>query len=225
MTKCESFLTKLNCNLSNFTQEQFLVDCGTPDKGLYGCNGGDTRQALDFVVANGMFDEETYPYTSGYTWTNGFASKTPQSGIAGTCKATTNPIKFTPKIYAERYAVAIPEANTFGTSTAGNCTRLKQLLTKGPVIVGMDATNAFKPYKPRNQDEHIFPDTTCMKDGTCNHAVVVVAFFKNYLNSGKDVFKVRNSWGLDNWGDKGHFYVIANEASSCSICTSFAYFA
>jgi cathepsin F/cysteine peptidase B len=58
-----------------------IVDC---DRSMSGCNGGDPRQALDWVTSTGGLEmESSYPYTAG------------QSGRSGSCKFNKGLVKET----------------------------------------------------------------------------------------------------------------------------------
>lgn len=188
-------------------QEQRLVSCATTN--MYGCGGGWPQYAMDYMLANGNVQNVSYPYTSGST------------GATGSCKAASPVIRFPKNSYFELHAGKNFNGwATFGKLTpGGNCTRLKQLLSKGPVQVNIQVIPTFYQYK-----SGIYYDATCPTDGTVNHAVVAVGYIKNYNNTGIDVYKVRNSWGLG-WGDKGHIYMsAANNVNNCGICSWFTYF-
>merc|ERR1712139_446897 len=68
-------------------------------------------------------------------------------------------------------------------------------LTKGPIAVAFEVTNACQQYR-----SGIFKDTSCR--GNANHAVTMVAY-----DSQK--FSIKNSWG-GSWGNGGYIYMARN---------------
>jgi hypothetical protein len=178
--------------------EQRLVSC---DRSSFGCEGGYQDKALDYLMKTGTVLTSSYPYASG------------RSKKAGHCPRNNDALFKGPQTFAEYY---LPAGSTLGDSASGNCTRLKQLLTHGPVVGSIYATTGLQQY-----DSGVFTDHECKTDGTTNHAIIITGFIKNYLNSGHDVFVVKNSWGKS-WGTDGYFY-IADSGNPCSLCSWFYY--
>ena len=77
-------------NLVSFSEQQ-LVDCDYIRAGgtSLGCNGGDMQSAMEWIGKNnGLCNEESYPYVSGTTKTNGPCQKT-CSIVSGSDISTT----------------------------------------------------------------------------------------------------------------------------------------
>merc|ERR1712001_434273 len=87
-----------DCTTWSGASEQQLVDCGGKDNSDLGnyydmaCNGGWIDNALYYVMVTGYIDsEDSYPYVSGQTRTNGACNANPANALAGstsTCGAT-----------------------------------------------------------------------------------------------------------------------------------------
>jgi hypothetical protein len=78
--------------------------------------------------------------------------------------------------------------------------KFTELLSKGPVIVAMDAEfEGFSKYKPGANFEPAVP-IAC---GKLNHAVLAVGLV---TENGQDYLLVRNSWG-PTWGKDGYFKI------------------
>lgn len=87
-----------DCSSWNGASEQQLVDCGGKDNTDLGnyydmaCNGGWIDNALYYIMVTGYIDsEDSYPYVSGQTRTNGACTANPANALAGTtstCGAT-----------------------------------------------------------------------------------------------------------------------------------------
>lgn len=100
--------------------EQELVDCslGRP-YGNHGCNGGLMDGAFQYVIDNGICAEDSYPYTSGTTKTNGNCETVPSVVSLSSC------VDVTPN----------------------NQVNLKEAVSKGPVSIAIEAdTKAFQLY-------------------------------------------------------------------------------
>lgn len=186
-------------------KEQHLISCA--NTGCYGCSGGWPQYAMDYLMEKGNVVTKKYPYTSGTT------------GQSETCKAVKTITKWKAKSYFELYADVNYGWNTFGRLTPGNCTRLKQLLSKGPVQVNFQVYGGFYQYK-----SGVYVEPDCPTYGTINHAFVAVAYIKNYQKKkGNDVIMIRNSWGTE-WGENGYGYIsIANNTNTCGICSWLTY--
>ena len=98
--------------------EQDLVDC-SQSFGNFGCNGGWMTNAFDYVIANGLDTEESYPY----------------KGVSEKCH-------FNPKTIGVK-------ATGYVNITAGNEAALQKAIAEiGPVSVALDASHSsFQLYK------------------------------------------------------------------------------
>jgi len=158
--------------------EQYLVDCDTNDSG---CEGGWPTRTFDWLMSNGVVEQKQAEYTNSQTL----------------CKVSS---------FESKRQNLVKGFQSCEKDVAGKeCTRQKwiDLLSKGPVIVAMDASDAgFSKYKPVN--EAAWVPAKCDK---VNHAVTAVGFV---TENGADYLIVRNSWGT-NWGINGHFKVPADK--------------
>lgn len=177
--------------------EQHLINCDTSNRG---CNGGFTGSGVDFLFNVGTTLSTDIPYA-------GVQSST-------SCPTTKPLVKLPNQAYFEYYMAA---AGSQGETTPnGNCTRLRQLLTRGPVVASMSVEEGFYQY-----NTGAYVSTTCPFDGTTHHAMVVVGYG---IVPGTKVygFKVRNSWGSD-WGQYGGYMWVADNNRVCSLCSKLVY--
>lgn len=98
-----------------------MVDC---DKGDYGCDGGWPATVLDYMATTGTVESSFY--TPPYTAVQNITCPVPSNQTRIKCPVASEEISST---------------------TAGNCNRLKALLTKGPVYIGFYAATDFSTYK------------------------------------------------------------------------------
>lgn len=191
-------------NLKFRPQEQRLVSCGTTY--ARGCGGGWTGDAFDYMMREGLDLIQNLPYTSG------------NNGYVPICPANTNPMHKSIQSYQERYT--INHGSSYGAKQqSGNCNRLKQLLTAGAVATHMYVSANFHYYRGG-----IFTDNLCPTNGDTNHAVVVSGFIRNYQNTGRDVFVIKNSWDTW-WGANGYMYIDANYSTNpCGLCSWLFYY-
>jgi len=151
--------------------EQYLVDC---DKdGAWGCKGGYSDEAFKWIINHGIVSEEHGPYR----------------GAGGICRREDD------KPY--EYKILKSYKNYYKGYPYYSDGTWDELISKGPVVVYMDASfRGFGFYRPREL-EPLRP-TGC---GQISHAVVAVAITKQ---DGKEYIIGRNSWG-ESWGHQGYF--------------------
>jgi len=104
-----------------YLSAQQLLDCDT--SGQYGCDGGDTISALQYIKSNGVEADTSYTY----------------SAVQGSCKFSSSKVavKITGSSYCSNYY------------KSGSCTAtvVNGLLQKGPQAVGIDGgTSGFQYY-------------------------------------------------------------------------------
>lgn len=168
---------KINQGKEVNLSEQYLVDCDISDSG---CNGGWPTKTFEWLKQNGVIEQSQSPYkaTQSLCRTSQYASIR-QNHIKG----------------FENCGKDVPKA----------CTReiWLSLLSKGPIVVAMDASDdGFSKYKPKN-----FEAWEPKKCDKVNHAVTAVGF----VTEGEvDYLIVRNSWGAS-WGSNGYFKVPADK--------------
>lgn len=162
--------------------EQNLVDC-VPN--CFGCDGGFPSSAINYVLLcqNGELIPETdYPYTALY----------------GKCYYDTVKAKGINKILS------------FKPGVAGDEDALKEMVSTGVCIVGIDAAPAsLKLYK-----SGIYYEPDCSSE-FLNHCVGLVGYGSETAG---DYWIVRNSWGKT-WGEEGYIRMSRNRNNNCGIAS------
>jgi len=172
-------------NLTSFS-EQNIIDCswGAPYNNT-GCDGGDMRTAMDYVIHNkGLDTEDSYPYEDY----NG---------------GEQEPCAYDPKS-------SFVHISSYYEVISGNETDLEVASLKGPVSVGIDASQqSFQTYT-----FGIYSDGGCQNDiNSLDHGVIVVGY-----DNGDDYWIVKNSWG-DQWGEMGYILMAKDDSNMCGIAT------
>lgn len=160
-----------------------------------GCDGGWPGNILFYLNTRGTMDAVDYPYEDRNT---------------SNCRMNDSKSLKCP--------VATEEAYLY---SGGNCMRLKQLLTFGPVLGAIQTTTFLSSYESGVfRDNPI--DPFCTEE--VNHAIVIVGWQPMILelNITSEVFIVRNSWSRK-YGDNGYVYVDAS-TNTCQICKYFWYY-
>jgi cathepsin L len=165
--------------------EQNLVDC---DKSNSACDGGWPTKSLAFMNEKGVSSGMMYRYRMAQ----------------GYCHAPFpyRPIARCPKGIAENYP-------------SGNDARLRQVLSRTPVVGAINALPGLYQYK-----NGIYTPQNCSSE--INHAIMVIGYGTDPITQQK-YWICRNSWGAG-WGDKGNFKIDANTANQCGISTWFWYY-
>jgi len=143
-----------DCTSWNGASEQQLVDCGGKDNSDLGnyydmaCNGGWIDNALYYIMVTGYIDsEDSYPYVSGQTRTNGPCNANPANALAGS-------------------------TSTCGATQKNSETQLQQAIAQvGPVGVAIDAGGiGFQLYSGG-----VYTSSTCSST-SINHAVLAAGY-------------------------------------------------
>jgi len=183
---------QIRSSILQSASEQNIIDCSWgPPYNNTGCNGGDPREALQYVIDNqGIDSEKMYPYKDGA-----------DAGAGSKC----------------RYTIWWKVANI---STAvdviqGNETDLQYAVLHAPVSVAIDASEkSFQDYT-----DGIYNHPNCgntMND--LDHAVLVVGYGNTGGAHPDWYWIVKNSWGTD-WGDAGYIWMAMFWGNQCGIAT------
>uniref|UniRef100_A0A914DP48 Peptidase C1A papain C-terminal domain-containing protein n=1 Tax=Acrobeloides nanus TaxID=290746 RepID=A0A914DP48_9BILA len=158
--------------------EQELVDC---ENISFGCNGGYTDKALQYVETNGLAHLADYPFISG---------NYPNAGSNETCKPVTTPKQF------------IDDWYYVGTWTWGGLPN-ETLAAETLVEIGPLSHAFWVPYSLFNYNGGIYHPTTaeCQDAVGAGHETAVVGFGEE---GGVPYWIIKNSWGPD-WGENGYF--------------------
>jgi cathepsin X len=161
---------------------QVLISCNNVAQG---CNGGDPRQAYEWIHQNNITDETCSPYQA-YGHTNGLGCSAeikckncaPYKG----CEAQSRAKIFSVGEYA---------------ALSGELNMMNELYQRGPITCEIAVTD-----KLINYTGGIFVDRTGRKD--LDHDVSITGWGEE---NGTKYWIIRNSWG-SYWGEKGNFRLI-----------------
>jgi cathepsin L len=171
---------------------QQLVSCSTNPQhcgGVGGCQGSVPELAFDYIQANGLASEWTYPYNSYSGASNG--------------QCVYNATGATPPAAHLSGHVKLP---------ANNATAVMQALaTMGPLAVNVAAS----PW--HNYESGVYDGCDFNQNIDINHVVVLVGYGTDAA-SGNDYWFIRNSWS-PMWGEKGYIRLLRHslEKTVCGV--------
>jgi hypothetical protein len=163
--------------------EQILLSCSGGGSGNYGCSGGYTTTASQFLHNSGTGKESCYSY------------KAKDVSEGASCSAACLNWHYLP------YQL---NGSDYGTQSNPTVAQLKSLITQyGPVSVTMGVYQDFYYYK-----KGVYQYTYGSFVG--GHAILAVGYHDDPNVSGGGYFIVKNSWGTS-WGMSGFFEIAYSE--------------
>ncbi|CAG9323449.1 unnamed protein product [Blepharisma stoltei] len=132
--------------------EQELVDCSS-SYGNFGCNGGLMDNAFQYIIANGISTENSYPYTARDGICNKDKTKVPDAQIASYADVTQNNINALQAAVSQQPVSVAVEADQAawqfysGGVVTDNC---GNALDHGVLVVGYNMNNTPPYWKVKN---------------------------------------------------------------------------
>lgn len=168
---------------------QQIVSCDTE---CYGCGGGWTEKAFDYVMsAGGLASEADYPYVSG------------TNGVSGTCESFS-----VSGGVMSGYEYATTPCTSFFCNKQDEDTLASVLAADQPLAICVDASS-WSSYTGG-----VFPSSACSSSYFAqDHCVQLVGY--NGYGSSSGYWIVRNSWNTD-WGEDGFIYLELGE-NTCGV--------
>jgi len=168
--------------------EEMLLDCDKKDSG---CQGGLMDNAFQFVKANGLCSEKSYPYKCADS--NSISCMTSVCAFHYSCDKVIQP----------------GELRGYVDVTMNSAAALQSAVAQQPVSVAIEAdTRVFQHYTGG-----VITDTGCGR--SLDHGVLAVGYGTS--ESGIDYWKVKNSWGAD-WGMEGYVLIERSDRKDGSSC-------
>jgi len=158
-----------------------------------GCQGGLMDNAFTWVKSNGLAAEADYPYIDSDSGTS--------SRSAGTCSTS-------------KEAKGLVTVSGYVDVSSDDEEALKSAVAQQPVSVAIEADrSAFQLYQ-----SGVLDSSSC---GTSlDHGVLLVGYGTD-ASSGKDYWKVKNSWG-SSWGESGYVRMVRG-SNMCGIASQPSY--
>lgn len=162
---------------------QVLISCERPD---YGCHGGDSYTAFEWMSTNNITDEtcsiyQAYGHDNGISCTSDILCK--NCDPDGTCYTQPDYRVYSVEEYGH---------------ISGEEAMMQEIYQRGPIACGIAVPDALE----WDYTGGIFIDTT--NDTDIVHDISVVGYG---VENGVKYWTVRNSWGT-HWGENGFFRVI-----------------
>lgn len=207
----EGQIAKKTGKLTRMSEQQ-LVDC-TWSKGNKACDGGDSAEAMEWVLEYNKGEFPTAETYGTYMSENGFCHFDRSKGVAGLEKVAAAPPNAKMDIAVGAVAkscwhVAGPEKGGVSAATM----RLSHALVSiGPISVYVAASDTDFYYYIGG----LYDNPACKTDlPDLDHLVLLTGYG---TDKGEGYWRVRNSWS-DNWGEGGYIR-IAQKGNPCGIAT------
>lgn len=146
------------------------------------CGGSNFDPAFKTMMQKGCATMSQQPFTN---------SKMTCDGVSGKGSSL--------KLGSYRIIAYSAEMSSNGSNYGMTPENIKAHLQKGPLVVGAKLGDRFMNW---NSSDVITDDNDTYKGQHAYHAMAVVGFDDN-----KKAFRLRNSWGADDWGDNGSVWV------------------
>jgi len=181
-----------------FSPQQIVSCTPNPHKcgGTGGCEGATAELAMDYVLENGLVDDEEFPYTEV-----GMIPSTPK------CPSKMKPPRNSRIGLNNAKISAYDGGNNIGMIGWERLPEnkldplMRALVEKGPVAVSVAASDVWSFYEQGIMDD-------CVKDAVVNHAVTLIG----YGSDGENPFwLILNSWG-SGWGESGHMRILRRDS-------------
>lgn len=148
-----------------------------------GCNGSNFEPAMEAIQKNGLASMASVPFTN---------KKMTCDGVKGVGNSSNKLGQY--RIIA--YTAELSGSKSYGM-TAEN---FKFYLSKGyPILIGARLGENFMAW---NSSSVLKSDTKDYQGQHAYHAMVCVGY-----DNSKKAFRVRNSWGANEWGDNGSIWI------------------
>jgi len=167
---------------SAYISVQNVIDCG----GAGSCYGGDDLGVYHYAKKSGLVDETC----------NNYQAKNQKCTALNSCYTCDPSNKCTAITTEARYKVS-----QYGTLPGGPNAMKAEIVTRGPISCGIDATAGLEAYTGGIYKEY-------NKSPSINHVISVVGWGTAPDNS--QYWIVRNSWGAP-WGEMGFFRIVLGQ--------------
>lgn len=186
----EASFARATSKLVQLSVEQ-VAECSSEEYNQ-GCEGGWPIDALRFVQKmGGVCSEQSYPTTIG-------------SGIDTVCNATAN------------CSLTVPIKRILSVPT-GNESALEGAAALGVVSVAIDASGqGFYSYSHGVYNGRFNGESDC-STSMLDHAVAVIGLGTTKPGKPAPFYIVRNSWGVQGWGDLNGYALFARGLNTCGI--------
>lgn len=126
--------------------EQHLVDCGTPSDYMFGCNGGATAWAFDWIGRNGLAANKDYAYTAQHGACKTKVAKTFYLTSQAWTWVFASPLGMRSKLLSGPISVCVDAYPWFSYSKGifGGCPASTTDFNHAVVLVGIDSNGNYK---------------------------------------------------------------------------------
>lgn len=147
------------------------------------CNGSNFEPAFQAMIDKGVATMSSVPFTNSKM----------------VCDYVTGKGSSSNKLAEYRIVAYSSDLTSDGSTYGMNENNIKNYLKMGPLVVGAKLGDRFMAW---NNSDVISYDTDTYQGQHAYHAMALVGY-----DDSKGAFRLRNSWGADDWGDNGSIWV------------------